>query len=106
MDVQEAPLLTVLVEVDPPTLLVRLQGEIDLSCVELLDSITRLNLEDVVDVTLDLAALDFADTAGAEAILRLREDLLGDGRTVRLTRPKRIVQTVFELLGEAHALVA
>ena len=102
----ESPLLTILVEVDPPTLLVQLQGEIDLSCVDLLDSITSLNLKSVEQVTLDLTALDFADSSGADALVRLHDDLVATGRTVRLTGPRPIVRTVFELLGEGHVLVA
>ncbi|WP_162529726.1 STAS domain-containing protein [Nocardioides caldifontis] len=102
----DLPLLTVLVEIDPPALLVRLQGEIDLSCVDLLDSITGLSLEEVDRVMLDLSGLVFTDSAGADALLRLREDLLATGRIVMLVGPRRIVRTVFELLGAGHLLAA
>jgi anti-anti-sigma factor len=102
----ETPLLTVLVEIDPPTLLVRLQGEIDLSCVELLDSIHSLNLEDVVTMTLDLADLEFVDSAGTEALLRLRATELASGRDVRLIGPRPNVRKVFHLLGQEHVLAA
>ena len=102
----ETPLLTVLVEIDPPTLLVRLQGEIDLSCVELLDSIDSLNLEDVAAVTLDMAGLEFVDSAGAQALLRLRDTELAAGREVRLIGPRPNVRKVFHLLGQEHVLAA
>jgi anti-anti-sigma factor len=103
---EDAPPLTLLVEVDPPLLLVRLCGEIDLSCVDLLDSIDSLNLNGVRDVTLDLEELEFADAAGATAILRLRANQLAAGREVRMTAPRRIVRKVFDLLGEGDVLAA
>ena len=107
MDVnEEAPPLTLLVEIDPPSLLVRLCGEIDLSCVDLLDSIDGLNLNGVRDVTLDLELLEFADAAGATALLRLRANQLAAGRDVRMTAPRRIVRKVFDILGEGHVLAA
>jgi len=102
----EAPLLTLLVEVDPPSLLVRLCGEIDLSCVDLLDGIRSLNLDGVDEVTLDLEGLEFSDSFGAAALLRLRDHLLAAGRSVRLSGPRPIVRTVFVLLGEGHLLAA
>lgn len=105
LDIDPAP-LRVTAEVDPPDLKIRLAGEIDLACAELLESVARAELVGISLVTLDLTDLTFSDLAGMRAMLKFRADHEVSGCEVRLVHAQPIVRRVFELSGNSDHLAA
>jgi anti-anti-sigma factor len=98
--------LRLTVDLEPPLLTVRLQGEIDLACADLLDAVTQVELADVTCVVIDLAQLEFSDLAGLRALLGFRSRQLDEARDVRLVNAQPIVRRLFELTGAAEAITA
>jgi anti-anti-sigma factor len=98
--------LRVNAEVEPPNLLVRLEGEIDFGCCDLLQAFTEVELAGVTTVVVDLSALEFTDVAGMRALMRFRSDKLGAQRAIQLVAARPPVRRVFSLCGEEASLAA
>lgn len=98
--------LRVTVDVEPPHLNVRLEGELDLACADLVEAVTQVEMADVHSVTVDLSGLEFTDLAGLRALLQFRDQQLDNSREIRFVEPQRVVRRVFELAGVGHCLAA
>lgn len=99
-----ASTLTVIADVTPPDLNIRLRGEIDLTSADLLDAVTHVELGDVTHVKIDLSGLHFADLAGLRALLAFRGRHTAGDRVVTLTEAQPAVRRLFELAGHGHEL--
>ena len=86
----------------------RLQGEIDMSNADDLGSaITARISTDAVALVLDLAAVDYLDSAGVHVLFELRERLTRRGQGVRLViGPGSPVATTLEYAGVHRTLGA
>lgn len=101
----EASTLSVIVDVAPPDLYVRLRGEIDLACADLLDAVTRVELDAVTHVDIDLSGLEFSDLAGLRALLAFRGRHADGDRIVTLSAAQPAVRRLFELAGHGDVLL-
>jgi len=98
--------LRVTADVEPPLLRVRLEGEIDFGCSDLLQAFTEVELAGVTTVVVDLSALDFTDIAGMRALMRFRTDQIDAKRVIELVAARPAVRKVFSLCGEEASLAA
>jgi anti-anti-sigma factor len=98
--------LRLTVDLEPPILTVRLEGEIDLACADLLDAVTQVELTGVTTVLIDLAGLDFSDLAGLRALLGFRSRQLEEPRDVRLVHARPVVRRLFHLAGAGDCVSA
>ena len=80
-----------------------LHGELDLACSELLGRIEDEN-GDVDQVVVDIAALEFIDTAGVRALAEVQSRNLIQGRTVQMVGATRLVERVVTLYGREDLL--
>lgn len=87
------------------TLTMSLHGELDLACTELLESVTHEDDQDVADVVVDLAELDFADTEGIRALIGIQRRNLDRGRGVSIADARGCVRKMFTLTGREDALL-
>ena len=79
---------------------VRLRGELDMGCCDLLTAVfASVDLTGVTDIAVDLDDLEFVDSSGVQAFLQIRSIQLQAGRHVRFQRPQPPVQRVFRVLG-------
>ena len=85
---------------------VRLDGELDLACTALYDTLNDLDLTGVTAVTVDLTALEFCDSMGIASMLRLHEKQTKAGRQVRFMNPQSAVRRTFAVLGIENLLTA
>ena len=85
---------------------VRLRGELDMACTDVVDAAAALVPEYAVVVTVDLSDLTFIDGTGADALAAFHAAQLVRGRKVRLTRPQPCVRRVLELVGMGSLLAA
>ena len=97
--------LSVIADVAPPDLNVRLRGEIDLACADLLEAVTHVELDGVSRVNIDLSGLEFADLAGLRALLAFRGRHVAGDREVTLSAAQPAVRRLFELAGHGADLV-
>lgn len=72
MSVTEVP-ATVEVRVIGSALRVRIAGELDISCADLVDDLFDVGSDGLDTVVLDLGALTFCDVTGANALTGLRD---------------------------------
>ncbi len=82
-----------------------LHGELDLACTNLLESVSYENDQDVDDIVVDLADLDFTDTSGIRALIGVQRRNLDRGRKVSLADAQGCVRKMFTLSGLSDALV-
>lgn len=82
-----------------------LHGELDLACTDLLATVGHEEDNDVDDVVVDLAELDFADTAGIHALVGFQRRNQARGRQVSLAAARGCVRRMFTLTGRDDALV-
>src|SRR4051794_11493972 len=80
-------------------LIVRLEGELDLSCTEFLQAGLLPDTPAIACVTLDLGDLEFVDVVGARGILKLWAAHARLGRVVRVIRVRPLAARIFALLG-------
>ena len=86
------------------TVRVSLEGELDVaSAPELLDALDELRSKDTW-FELDLRKLQFMDSTGLRAVIRVSKQVSDEGRTMRVIRGPELVQRVFEITG-ADAMV-
>jgi anti-sigma B factor antagonist len=102
----EAPILSIVLDVTPTVLLVRLRGELDLSCVDLVTAVTTVESLEATTVLVDLAELTFCDSAGVDALLDLRAQKTARGCEVRLVNAQPLLRRLFLAVGEDHCLAA
>src|SRR4051794_18281000 len=81
------------------TVRVSLEGELDVaSAPELLDALDELRSKDAW-FELDLRKLEFMDSTGLRAVIRVSKQVSDAGRTMRVIRGPDLVQRVFEITG-------
>lgn len=90
---------------DPPTTLIRLDGEHDISTAsELSETLARAIGADDADVVVDLSEVEFMAAATVGVLLRARELLRMQTRSLVLRSPSRRARRVLELCGDADLL--
>lgn len=82
-----------------------LHGELDFACSEMLDDVSYEGDDDIDSVVVDLAELDFTDTAGIRALVGVQRRNRERGRDVTLTDATGLVRRVFSLYGREDALL-
>jgi len=84
---------------------ITLSGETDMSTVAELDELLTGQLADgAQQLTVDVAGLDFADTASIRVLLLAARTLRQRGGDLVLLRPQRTVVRVLEILGADEAI--
>ena len=77
-----------------------LEGEIDMGGAEALHRrVVALSGGPARDVVLDVAGVSFIDSSGLRSLIAAREDLVADGRTLRLRGASPEVRRLLELVG-------
>ena len=93
-------LLTVDESWDNGGVVLRLNGELDLTSVPLLDdAFDRMTQGYGDDVVLDLTELTFIDSTGLGALVRVTRDRRAQGGNVILRRPQHAVRVVIDVTG-------
>jgi anti-anti-sigma factor len=82
----------------------RLRGELDMACTDLVHAAAALVPEYAAVVTVDLSDLTFIDGTGADTLAAFHAAQLVRGRKVRLTRPQPCVWRVLDLVGMGSLL--
>jgi anti-anti-sigma factor len=83
-----------------------LHGELDLACTDLLARLGDDEGDDVREVVVDIADLEFIDTAGIRALADVQARNLNRGRTVAVNNPTSLVRKVITLFGRSDMLPA
>jgi anti-sigma B factor antagonist len=84
---------------------VEIEGELDLSCLELLDQeVGRVMATDASSVVLDLSGLEFIDSSGIQLLLQLESKSRMNGNRLRMVRGSSKVQRLLELTGADRML--
>ena len=82
---------------------VALQGEADRATLHVaVDSLSDVITHGDGDVVVDLAQMEFIDSAALRALLRARETLEGSGRHLTLRSPSRITARLLGVFGLDH----
>ncbi len=81
-----------------------LTGELDLACTDLLATDGHEDDTTVHDVVVDMAKLDFIDTADVYALIEVKNRHVERGRTVQMVNPVKLVRKVVGLYGRADLL--
>ncbi len=103
----EGETLRVVAQRSAERLHVRLHGELDMGCSDLLTAaFAAVDLAGVTSITVDLGDLQFVDSTGVQAFLQIRARQMQAGRRVRFERPRPPVQRVFRVLGIEALLTA
>jgi len=92
------------VEAAPPRFLMRVDGELDWACSDLLNTVAFREAAAIDTVTIDLTGLSFTDTAGVDALLALRAHHLAAGRDVEMVNPQPNVRRLFTLCARGDVL--
>jgi anti-anti-sigma factor len=92
-------LVRIVVEVQPPTLCVSIEGELDLSCCQLVEAVAKVDLAGVTDVMIVLRDLEFCDIPGLRALVHLRDQQREEGREIRFVEARPIVRRLAQLTG-------
>jgi anti-sigma B factor antagonist len=84
----------------------RISGEVDMSNADKIESALRqVVTNDALGLVLDLAEVEYFDSAGIHLVYGLREDLRVRGQQLRLVVPERSpVRDTLTLAGVLHAL--
>jgi anti-anti-sigma factor len=81
-----------------------LHGELDLACTSMLESDGHEDDKTIHDVTVDMADLEFIDTAGVRALIEVKTRHSARGRRVHLVNSARLVRKVVTLYGRSDLL--
>ena len=102
------PLADIQFETIDNVVVARLEGEVDMSNADDLGAaITARVSSDAIAVVLDLAAVDYLDSAGIHVLFDLRERLTRRGQQIRLVLgPDSPVATALEYAGVQRTLGA
>jgi len=98
--------LRVVVDVTPPHLYLALEGELDLACADLIQAVTRVRVDNVRSVTVDLGRLTFCDSVGLTALTDFRDQHVAASRDVRLVNAQPHLRRLAAVLGKEHSLAA
>jgi anti-anti-sigma factor len=103
-----APLADVRFETVDGVVVARLQGEVDMSNADDLgEAITARVSSDALALVLDLAAVDYLDSAGIHVLFDLRERLARRGQATKLVLgPESPIATALEYAGGQRTLGA
>jgi anti-anti-sigma factor len=86
---------------------VRLHGELDMGCCDLLTAVfAAVDLDGVSYITVDLGDLEFVDSTGVQVFLQIRAHQMQACRQLQFKRPQPPVQRVFAILGIEALLMA
>jgi anti-anti-sigma factor len=85
--------------------LLHLAGELDLSSAPLLEARVAEFDEYPVSCVVDLHDLDFLDCAGARALIKVSQELIGRGGRLVLIRPKPLAAKVLRIVGPVDLLL-
>jgi anti-anti-sigma factor len=78
----------------------RVSGELDLAVADRFEhDVAHYGTSATVGVDLDLADVDFIDSSGINALLRVRQSVVDGGRTFRLVSVSPIAQRALTLTG-------
>jgi anti-sigma B factor antagonist len=91
--------LRVWIEDHPPLLELRLAGELDLGTAPQLKQTVDAYARTGQTIVIDLREVDFVDSMGLAALVRVRHRALSRGATLRLVRPPESAWRVFALTG-------
>ena len=84
---------------------VEVEGELDLSSLELLDQeVGRVMATDASAIVLDLSRLEFIDSSGIQLLLQLELKSRNNGHRMRMVRGSSAVQRLLELSGADEML--
>lgn len=92
--------LDVSVSAEGATTVLAVRGEADVATLPaLVGAFARIIADGAGDVVVDLAQLEFMDTATIRAVVRARAVLAGDGRQLTLRSPSRIARRILAVFG-------
>ena len=92
--------LSIDVSREPDRVVLRLNGELDLASVPLLESeVESATLDDPATIVLDLRGLEFIDSTGLRAILLQDKRSTERGQTFALVRGSEQVQRLMRMTG-------
>ena len=91
--------LRVWIEDHPPLLELRLAGELDLGTAPQLKQAVDAYARTGQTIVIDLREVDFVDSMGLAALVRVRYRALSRGAVLRLVRPPESAWRVFTLTG-------
>lgn len=92
-------------EVEPPYLIVRVCGELDVSNRAALQGTSHLHRPDLSTVLLDLHDLTFCDGSGIRALLEFRQQHIQRGRFFWVTRIHPQVRRVMDICKVSDTFV-
>ena len=93
------------VEQSDGTLLLRLTGEFDWSCIGSVEAaLARAGDEGIRQVVFDLRSLDFLDSAGLKTILRANDRAKAEPFELGVVRPRGLANRVFTLTRAGEQL--
>lgn len=104
MAVTELP-ASIVVDVVGSVLRVRIAGELDLACTDLVDGVFDVSTEGVDMVLLELGELTFCDVSGANTLTGLRDFHRAQGRDVQLHGVLPPVRRLLALVDGAASVV-
>jgi len=84
----------------PGVLLVRIQGDVDLSRFDALDEVlASADVDSSAALEIDLSAVSFMDSQGLKLLLRARDRAAGNGRRLLIVDPSPFVQRLIHIAG-------
>ena len=96
--------LRVVVDADPPVLLICLVGELDVTGTEAVRAVPTGGWGAISSVRVDLSRLTFSDSAGMQALLELKAKHRALGREVQIVNASPVVRRLCATLGEDSLL--
>jgi anti-sigma B factor antagonist len=94
------PLLSVSIERDGSTAVVKIEGEVEFATApRLRATLVDLAIEGANPVILDLGAVTFLDSAGISLLIQAKKRLQSAGSDLLLRSPQRNVMRVLEISG-------
>lgn len=95
--------MTYTMERDGSSLVVRVQGHLDVSSSPVLDAALTDELDDVSDLTIDLTGVDYVSSMGLRLLLALQKRMSKQG-TMQVKGAGGTVQELFEETGFSEIL--
>jgi len=95
-----AETLRIALEPEPPVLTVRLTGELDVACDDLVRSAAAVPADSIDVVVVDLSGLSFCDLAGVTALQELKSAHRSQGRHVQVVSARPLLKRILALVGD------
>lgn len=92
-------MLRVRIEWAPPTMRAYVDGELDISSTILVRYIAEARWDEVEELRLDLAEVEFVDSQGLTILLNLRDLAAGHGATFALEHPRPALRHLLAVTG-------